>query len=163
MLIVAKSIKDLSFGKLMEVYTEGNLENGQDLWPHEPEARQIALAEQEFYQYLQQVFFRTPDARYLIWEENGRYVSALRLEPYQDGLLLEALETAPEMRKKGYAARLVRAALEHAGEGTVYSHVGKRNVASLRTHEACGFRRLLDYAVYADGSVNDRCCTLVQP
>lgn len=160
MLIIARSLKDLSFGKLMEIYAEGNLENGRDLWPDEPEGRQIALAEQEFYNYLQQVFFRTADALYLIWEEKGRYVSALRLERYQDGLLLEALETAPECRKRGHAAQLVQAALEYAGDAKIYSHVGKRNIASLRTHEKCGFRKVLDHAVYADGSVNDVCCTL---
>ena len=159
-LIVAKALREMSFGKLMEVYAEGNLENGRDLWPDEPEGRQIALAEQEFYQYLQQVFFRTKDARYLILEEGNRYISALRLEPYQDGLLLEALETAPGYRNQGYAAALVRAALETVGNTKVYSHVGKRNAASLRTHEKCGFVKILDRAVYADGSVNDVCCTL---
>ena len=159
-LIVAKSLRDLSFGKLMEVYAEGNLENGRDLWPDEPEGRQIALAEQEFYQYLKQVFFLTKDARYLILEGNNRYISALRLEPYQDGLLLEALETAPEFRRKGYGEALVRAALETVEGIKVYSHVSKRNVASLRTHEKCGFVKILDHAVYADGSVNDVCCTL---
>lgn len=159
-LIVAKSLRDLSFGKLMEVYAEGNLENGRNLWPDEPEGRQIALAEQEFYQYLKQVFFLTKDARYLILEGNNRYISALRLEPYQDGLLLEALETAPEFRRKGYGEALVRAALETVEGIKVYSHVSKRNVASLRTHEKCGFVKILDHAVYADGSVNDVCCTL---
>lgn len=159
-LIVAKSLRDLSFGKLMDVYAEGNLENGRDLWPDEPEGRQIALAEQEFYQYLQQVFFRTKDARYLILEGNNRYISALRLEPYQDGLLLEALETAPAYRQKGYGEALVRQTLETVGALKVYSHVGKRNTASQRTHEKCGFVKVLDHAIYADGSVNDVCCTL---
>ena len=160
MLIIAEKLRDLSFGKLMEVYGEANLENGQDRWPDEPEARQVALAEEDFYNYLQQVFFKTDDARYLIWEERGRYISALRLEPYRDGLLLAALETRPHMRRYGFAEKLVKAALEYVGDMTVYSHVSKQNVASLRTHEKCGFEKLLDYAVYADGSVNDRCCTL---
>lgn len=160
MLIIAHKLHELAFGKLMEVYAEGNLENGQDLWPDETENRQIALAEQEFYNYLQQVFFRTDGARYFIWEENGRYVCALRLEPYQDGLLLEALETLPQVRRKGYAVRLIESSLEFVGKVKVYSHVHKRNVASLRTHEKCGFKKVLNYAVYADGSVNDRCCTL---
>ena len=159
-LIVAKSLRDLSFGKLMEVYAEGNLENGRDQWPDEPEGRQIALAEQEFYQYLQQVFFRTKDAGYLILEGDSRYISALRLEPYQDGLLLEALETAPAFRRKGYGEALVRQTLETVGTMKVYSHVGKRNTASLRTHEKCGFVKILDHAVYADGSVNNVGCTL---
>ena len=160
MLIVAKSLRDIPFGKLMDVCQDGNLENGAERWPHEPEARQIALAEEDFYNYLQQVFFKTDDARYLIWEERGRYISALRLEPYRDGLLLAALETHPQMRKHGFAEKLVKAALEYVGDMTVYSHVSKQNAASLRTHEKCGFEKLLDYAVYADGSVNDRCCTL---
>lgn len=160
MLIVARKMRDIAFGKLMAVYQEGNLENGAERWPDEPEGRQIALAEEDFYHYLQQVFFKTESAVYLIWEEKGRYVSALRLEAYRDGLLLTALETHPQMRKRGFAEKLVKAALEYAGDMTVYSHVSKKNVASLRTHEKCGFRKVLDYAVYADGSVNDRCCSL---
>ena len=159
MLKIARKMNDFSFGKLMEVYEEGNLENGQDLWPEEPQWRQIALAEQEFYQYLQQVFFKTEGARYLIWEEGERYISALRLEPYRDGLLLEALETMPKHRNQGHAAKLVNAAIEYAG-AKIYSHVSKKNLPSLRTHEKCGFRKILDFAVYADGSVDDRCFTL---
>ena len=57
MLVVAKSLREIAFGKLMDVYQEGNLENGADRWPDEPEGRQIALAEEDFYNYLQQVFF----------------------------------------------------------------------------------------------------------
>ena len=159
MLIIARKLNELSFGKLMEVYREGNLENGQERWPDEPEARQIALAEQDFYNYLQQVFFKTDGAYYLVLEEKGKYISALRMEPYRDGLLLAALETNPQMRKRGFAEKLVKAALEYVGEKCVYSHVSKTNTASLRTHEKCGFEKILDYAVYVDGSVNDRCFT----
>lgn len=160
-LIIANHLKELSFGKLMEVYIEGNLKNGKRNWPDEPEGRQIALAEQEFYQYLRQVFFRTPGAEYLIWEDRGCYVSALRLEPYRDGFLLEALETAPQSRGGGYATKLVQAAVEHLEGVKLYAHVDKKNIPSLRTHEKCGFRRLLEYSVYADGSVDERCCTLL--
>ena len=52
MLIIAHNLRELAFGKLMDVYAEGNLEEGKDRWPDEPEGRQIALAEQEFYNYL---------------------------------------------------------------------------------------------------------------
>lgn len=153
MLKIAKSLNELSFSSLMEVYIGGNQENGQDNYPEEPEGRRLMLAEQDFYSYLSQVFFRTEGAVYLIWEERGRCVSALRLEPYQDGLLLEALETAPEQRRRGYAKALLQAALREFGGVKIYSHVHKRNTASRRVHEACGFRKILDHAVYADGSV----------
>ena len=160
MLIVAKSMGGLSFSRLMEVYRGSCRENGAEFWPQETPERQIALAEQDFYDYLAGSFFGTEGAVYAIWEESGQYVSALRLEPYRDGLLLEALETAPDHRRRGYAKALLLAVLERYPGRKIYSHVGKRNVPSLKTHEACGFRRILEYAVYIDGSVNDRSCTL---
>lgn len=156
---LACKLKDLSFGKLMDVYAKSNGENGREFWPEESPQRQIALAEQDFYNYLQQVFFRTDGAVYALLERSGKYVSALRLEPYRDGLLLEALETAPDLRCRGYAKALIRNVLAHTGRRKIYSHVGKGNAASLRTHESCGFRKISDFAVYADGSVNRRCVT----
>ena len=155
------SMKELPFGALMAVYEQSNQENGEEFWPDLSAGERLLRAEQEFYQYLQQVFFQTEGAVYYLWEVKSRPVCALRLEPYRDGMLLEALETAPEQRRKGYATALIRAALAQVGTVKIYSHVGKRNEASLKTHIACGFRRISEQAVYADGSVNDRCCTLL--
>lgn len=160
MLIITEKMNELSFGRLMELYAEENLNTGRIRWPEEPQWRQVALAEEEFREFLCQVFFRTAGARYLICEEQGWYVSALRLEPYRDGLLLEALETAPDCRRKGYASGLIQAAILVAAEQKIYAHVDHHNAASLRTHEKCGFIKLLDYAAYIDGSVDSRCCTL---
>ena len=163
MLLIAKSLRGLSFPKLMEVYVEGNRENGGDRYPGETPDRQLALAEEDFREYLSQVFFAAEGAAYFILEEAGRYVSALRLEPYEDGLLLEALETAPEERRKGYAAHLIcetAAHLKQSGPVRLYSHVLRGNTASLRTHEKCGFRRVADFAVCVDGSVNQKMYTL---
>ena len=164
MLLVASSLHELSFPKLMEVYAESNRENGEDRYPGESPDRQLALAEEGFRDYLSQVFFTTENARYFILVEAGRYVSALRLEPYEDGLLLEALETAPEFRKKGYAAALIektQAYLKEQGSIRLYSHVSRSNIASLRTHEKRGFRQILDYGRYIDGSINRRTVTLL--
>ena len=74
MLYLAHSLSQLHFGSLMAAYAESNRENGREFWPEEPEMRQIQLAEEDFYRYLEQVFFRTPGAVYAVWEENGRYV-----------------------------------------------------------------------------------------
>ena len=159
MLYIVNRLRDLNFRQLMDVYEEGNLENAALFFPDEPENQWPLLAEQAFYQYLQECFFAADDAIYAIWIENDRYVSAARLEPYQDGLLLEALETIPNQRGKGYATALLLAILNEFSHKKIYSHVGKKNFASLRTHEKCGFYRILEYAVYADGSVTNSSCT----
>ncbi len=159
MLRIAKCMKDLDFRQLMDVYEEGNLENAAQFFPCAPKEQWLLLAEQSFYQYLRECFFPTQGAYYCIWAEEGQYLSALRLEPYRDGLLLEALETRPDRRRQGCAAALMRAVLADAGDQKIYSHVSKRNTASVRIHEACGFHRILEHAVYADGSVFSNCCT----
>lgn len=163
MLHIARNLGQLSFGKLMEIYLDGNRENGVELAPEDTEERQLQLAEENFYTYLHDSFFKNPGAVYYIWEEAGDYVSALRLEPYNDGLLLEALETAPDKRRQGYAVKLIDAVLSELSEqGSVcaYSHVSKKNIPSLKTHQHCGFQIILDYAAYIDGSVNHRAYTL---
>ena len=48
MLYIAKSLRDLNFGALMEVYREGNLENAKEFWPELPQGQGILWAEQEF-------------------------------------------------------------------------------------------------------------------
>lgn len=163
MLIIVKKLQELNFGALMAVYLEGNQENGRYFYPSLSENEQLLRAEEGFYTYLKDGFFKTLGAEYMIWEQEGVYVAALRLEPYQDGLLLEALETAPEQRRKGYAQALIQAVqerLSERGSVRVYSHVSKRNMPSLAVHERCGFRKVLDYAVYADGSVEQNTYTL---
>ena len=161
MLLIARKMHELCFQELMKVYADGNRENGNDLWPNESADRQLALAEQDFYDYLHQTFFRIPGAYYAVWQEAGRYVCALRMEPYRDGMLLEALETAPEFRRSGYAKELILAVFAQSGSCKVYSHIHKRNLPSLRTHEACGFQKILDHAVYADGSVLSNSVTMM--
>ena len=163
MLKIAKTLQQLNFSSLMDIYIEGNVENGRYNYPEMSAQEQLREAEQDFYQYLQSVFFRQEDSYYAIWEADGCYRSALRLEPYADGLLLCALETAPESRRQGYASALIKAVLEHLsarGSGVVYSHVSKRNVPSLKVHEKCGFEIIKDHAVYSDGSVLNSHVTL---
>ena len=158
MLLIARKMGQLDFSRLMAVYEEGNRENGWDLYPNLPEGQRILQAEQDFYQYLRHDFFETKGAYYAIWQENDIYVSALRIEPYKDGVLLEALETHPQYRRQGFAVELIQAVL--LMEKKVYSHVSKKNAASLRVHEKCGFCRISEQATYIDGSVNNKCCTL---
>lgn len=159
MLCIATKIHQLDFSKLMEIYIEGNQENGALLCRDMSPNQQLLQAEQAFYQYLTGSYFQTQGAMYAIWTEQGQYISALRLEPFLDGLLLEALETAPAFRRQGYGMKLIQA-VQKAYPQKIYSHVSKRNIPSLRIHEKCGFCRVLDYARYIDGSVSQTAVTL---
>lgn len=154
MLLIFDQLRQLDFSLLMAVYEESNRENGAEFYHNLPEGQQLLEVEQDFYNYLRTGFFTETADRYCIWQENGMYVSALRLQCYQDGLLLEALETHPQYRRQGYAKQLILAALETVECGKVYVHISRRNRASIATHICCGFRKILDYGIYADGSVN---------
>lgn len=145
----------LPYSALLEIY-EGSLESsGRELAPNASEYEQRFLAEQELYTFLSDCFFKTPGAFYALWQEDGHFCSALRMEPYQDGFLLEALETAPRLRKRGFAEMLIRETIIALPHGTrkVYSHIAKSNQASLTVHTRCGFQKILSYARGIDGSV----------
>lgn len=159
---VARAFRELDFEKLMEVYREANEESGRALAPYDSYEEQLRQAEADFYDYLREAFFDVRDAVYYIYEANGRYVSALRLEPYKDGLLLEGLETASNLRRKGYGHRLVQDVVDYIasnGGGILYSHIAKKNIASRKLHEKACFIHTMDYAEYIDGSVNRRADT----
>lgn len=107
-------------------------------------------------EYLRFVFFTAPGSVYCLWLVDGLCVSAARLEPWRDGILLTALETAPDRRNRGYARALlqsVQAYLKEQGRDRLYSHIHHRNAASVRVHEACGFQKISDCATYLDDSV----------
>ena len=159
MLVVARSMRELPFEQLMRIYAESNQNTAIRQFPHETSARGLMLAELDFYDYLLNGFFRTPGAMYCLLIEKGEYVSALRLEPWKDGLLVTALETAPAYRGKGYACALltaVQSMLAQQGDGRLYSHIHRKNEPSILVHEKCGFRRISDVAVFLDGSVDSR-------
>lgn len=161
-ILFAYAMHRLQFSQLMGVYEEGNTENGRDFYPNVSPAEQLLLAQQDFYAFLQE-FFRLPGSFCAVLAEDGVYAAALRIEPYRDGLLLQGVETKPAYRKMGLATQLLLATASHIKEncpGKLYSHVHKRNLASLALHRKCGFEKLLDYAVYADGSVLQNCCTM---
>ena len=164
MLQLIRNFYQLNFRSLTEVYRETCQRNGGHNYPHQPLFQQLLMAEQDLYGETK-CFFADPNAFYAVWEQDGRYMSALRMEPYKDGLLLEGLETAPDLRGNGYAKKLVLAvlsALSNESGLPVYSHIDKNNKASLAVHRACGFEKVRDCAVFADGSVSGNACTMLK-
>ncbi len=148
MLKVIKSISELDQEQLLSVYSGSN---------------HNCKTEISFLSYLLEDFFQQEDASYFVWVVEDVYKSALRLEPYGDGLLLQALETEPSVRKMGYGSLLMHSVLEYLSVKRyrcVYAHVDKRNVASLKLHRKYGFQTVQDSAILLDGTVTSNCYTL---
>lgn len=150
---ICYSFQELNITQLMEVYSQSLNDD--------PVGRY--QAKQDFYDYLREEFFSIPNVFYALWSLEGRCVSALRMEPYQDGYLLSGLETALQDRRKGYARKLVNGVLQYLsleGSFPIYTHVHKKNAASLALHRACGFAPIQDYGVLIDGTVSYNYLTL---
>ena len=144
MLIKISNYRDLDPEKLMAVYAESNYENTDYFFPDETDKEAaVRKVEAGFLEFLQNEFFAQAEAAYWILEAHGVWVSALRTCRVQDGLYyLEALETRPDQRKNGYGASLLAGitdAMKKDGPFRLCDCVGKKNTASLKTHEKCGF------------------------
>ena len=145
MLRVITTYADLDGPRLMAVYAESNLENTDYFFPEiEDKAMAVRKVEEGFLRFLRDEFFTGTSPAYYVLEEAGAWVSALRLNEVQPGLYyLEALETRPDRRRQGCAARLLREVIDHLktkGPFRICDCVSKRNEPSLRTHLACGFQ-----------------------
>ena len=148
MLRICRDFKQFNTEKLLNVYHEMLLNTSQQ------EDISVFQAESEFISYVAEVFYSQENAVYAIWEHRDVYVSALRLEPYLDGVLLSALETAPEYRHMGFAATLIKCVLKEFQHSKVYTHIHRNNVISQELHRKCGFVEILDHGVLLDGTIS---------
>ena len=145
MLLKIEQYCDLNERMLMDIYSESNFENTDYFFPDE-ENKEIAVQKVEigFLDFLKNEFFSQNEAAYWIFEENGVWHSALRTCKVLNGpYYLEALETRPDSRKKGYASLLLLSVLDvlkKGGSFRICDCVGKKNPASLKVHKKCGFQ-----------------------
>lgn len=141
--------EDLDKRKLMDIYAESNAENAEDFFPEETDRKEaLRKAEAGFLDFLKNDFLAGPGNACWVLEENGIWCSALRTSQIRPGLYyLEALETRPDRRKNGCASRLLSGVLDSLKEDGSFrlcACVSKKNTASLKTHEKCGFRIVSD-------------------
>ena len=145
MLIRITEYQKVDNRKLMDVYSESNYENTDYFYPDEKD-KDIAVqkVEEGFLDFLKNDFFNKTDATYWILEIDDAWVSALRTCRIQEGLYyLEALETRPDQRRKGYGVKLLSSvadSLKEDGPFRLCSCVRKKNIASLKTHKKSGFQ-----------------------
>ncbi len=135
------------YSLVRNVYSEGCLEKAMDSFADEekPTLEEFeAVVEKEVENFVEFLrgFFAVKDNRYYVLEADGVPVSAARLSKIEDFYYLEALETAPSHRRKGYASRLLKditAAYGENGSVDIRDCVMKDNAPSLATHKKCGF------------------------
>lgn len=147
MLLIARKYSELSVADLIRVYS-GSLKNDDA---------------EKFVEYIRDDFFLEKGAFCCFWVDEG-YKSALRVESYIDGMLLTGVETMPEYRRMGYAKKLLQDVIAYLRDNCpckLYCHIELRNMASMQLHKKLGFRKILDYARYIDGTVSSNAVTLM--
>lgn len=125
-----------------EIYPEGCIENASDKHPELTDLTDAIKEEEDYFVEFLKRFFKQEQNTYYVLETNAQWVSALRLTKINDFYYMESLETAPEHRKNGYAARLINEVITYLsqyGPVMIRSNVNKKNEASLATHRKCGF------------------------
>lgn len=79
-----------------------------------------------------------------VYFNENRIVSALRMIEISDqNWFLEALETTPSERQKGFGKLLVKKLVEDINMRngkSIIAHIHKSNQESIKLHESCGFR-----------------------
>lgn len=152
MILVVNSLRVLDFSQLTRLYEDDIEQDRRRHYAHMDAAEGRFCAENDLYHYLRDCFFGQNNGAYYIYEENGKYLSAFRIEQYLDGLLINALITDEGHRNKGLASDLLNKLFESVTV-PVYAHIYRKNMASLAIHRKFGFKKHADHAVMLDGSV----------
>ena len=102
----------------------------------------------EFVAFLREDFASLDPLRraYIVAEEEGRIVGFIRLwhSPHVDEWFIDGMVVSPAHRRRGIGRRLLQEALRLAvrmGASPVIAQIRNDNIASVRLHEATGFRR----------------------
>lgn len=159
MLLITQEIIAINYSQLMHVYEESIQLNGRKTYPRSSPVKQVFFSEQDLYSYLR--FALGSGCWLAVWVESGCYQSAVRLEPYKDGLLVTALETARNVRNKGYAQTLMNAVLQNFSAVKIYAHIYADNKISIHLHEKLGFKQIKKTAEFLDGTVTSDAYTFM--
>ena len=157
-------MEDLDFPRFAEIYRESYLATISYFFPEETDQeRGLRKLEAKFLEYYRTDFFAVPGRRCYVLADRERWVSAIRLYPVPGrpgAWHAEALETAPDCRRRGYARKLMELlcfALAKQGPFELSDSVGKHNEPSLAFHKACGFEIVQEEAVNPlNGQANPR-------
>ena len=144
MIIEINTFDQVDRRKLMDIYRESNTENTDYFYPDVSDKDEaLQKVECDYLNYIECDFLAGSKNQYMILEHDRIWVCALRLYCVHDRLyFIEALETHPSYRRKGYAAQLLAGVidlLKNRGDYTIRDCVDKKNTFSLLTHQKAGF------------------------
>lgn len=160
MLLYFTEKKEIDIRRLLDIYSESIAENAAEFYPDEELSFAVGKEERKFVGFLNE-FFGKKGNKYFVLEEEGEWVSALRLSTIGGwSYYLEAFETRPDSRRRGSAKRLICAVFEKLGQYgpfVIADCVSKTKAPSVRTHISCGFRIVSENGINRlSGTVNDR-------
>lgn len=158
MIKIVKDYREIDFDKLFEIYKNISKKDLKDYYPRLEFEEGIKEYKIEYREFIKD-FLKSPDNSVVINIKEDIYLSAFRLitlNKEESKFYLEALETHNDHFNKGYASELISKTLKLLSfdkEIIVESAIKKTNIASLRTHEKCGFKIYKDYAVFEDEGI----------
>ena len=135
MLISINQINDSVIDNLFSIYSESMSDLRQNF--------DCDSAMREAYSIFVRDFIRDPKRLILVEEVSGEWASALRaIETKPGRWFLEALETTPEKRGRGFASALLLhtiSFLQSVGMTEAACTISKNNAKSQAVHKKCGF------------------------
>ena len=153
MLMRVEHIDDGLVDRLFSVYEESMAELA-DGFANDCEMR-------DGYRAFLEEFVSTPGQFVLVEEHDDVWESALRAVPFGEGRwFIEAVETAPAMRRQGYGRDLLAHAIDYlqsVGATELSCIIAPENVASQRLHEGCGFMPTDDVPVNPWDELEEGC------
>lgn len=159
------SFDNVNENEFLEVYRESSLENAPNWYQELSPKDALARYESEYLDYMRTTFWDEGGLLAILSDENV-YCSALRLYPLDGNnrFFVEALETRPDRRRKGYGSLLFHLLIERMeiefGNITLVSNPHKKNIASIATHLSAGFVRTAEYFI-DEGVKNESMTTMI--
>lgn len=151
--------------EFLAVYKGSAEINAPQWYPDLPFEAAVQKYESGYWDFMQRSFWEEKGVL-LVAHSDSHYVSAVvAYQKENHSFLIEALETAPNERGKGYGKIVLKEMLDflvHSdSNATVYSFTGKKNIASQRTHASLGMEKLHDYWQDESGTIDNTQITYV--
>ena len=148
------SKSELNIGKLKHLYRQRIEEQRSLKYGNFSCSLGMLEAEQDFYFNIDSMF-NIEGSAIAVLRLNDTYISSLRLEKMDDGVLINGFETDPDYVGRGYGKLLMMRVCDDVKRNSnlqIFSHIKPDNAVSIHLHEVCGFKILHRFANLLDGS-----------